>query len=45
MGVIVREFMNSDIKDAIIIWNYTVESGNIFPQIEKLNERVGIDFF
>lgn len=45
MGVIVREFMNSDIKDAIIIWNYTVESGNIFPQIEKLNERVEMDFF
>lgn len=45
MKVTVRKFVNDDIIEAISIWNEVVESGIAFPQIEKLDEKTGLDFF
>lgn len=45
MNIIIREFKEEDIKEAIRIWNQVVEEGNAFPQIESLTEDTGMAFF
>lgn len=45
MNIKVREFTKNDIVKANEIWNEVVEEGVAFPQIDKLTEETGIDFF
>ena len=41
----VREFQEGDIIGAIDIWNQVVEDGVAFPQLERLDEKSGMEFF
>lgn len=45
MNIIVRDFEKQDITQAIFIWNEVVEDGIAFPQLEKLDETSGMEFF
>ncbi len=43
--IVVREYQDRDLKDAIHIWNQVVEEGMAFPQEEGLDEVSGDEFF
>ena len=45
MNIVIREYIASDVKDAIVIWNQVVEDGVAFPQEENLTEESGDAFF
>ena len=45
MNVVVRKYLNSDLKDMIRIWNEVVQEGIAFPQEDLLDENTGKDFF
>ncbi len=45
MKLEIREFENSDISQAIAIWNKVVEDGIAFPQTENLDTHTGLEFF
>lgn len=45
MGITVREFTGEDLPDMVTIWNGIVEDGIAFPQLERLDEISGREFF
>lgn len=45
MNIIIREYTQADISDAIQIWNQVVEDGVAFPQLDALTEETGHKFF
>lgn len=45
MNINIREYIQSDISDIILIWNNVVEDGIAFPQLEILTEETGDQFF
>lgn len=45
MNIIIREYTQADISDAIQIWNQVVEDGVAFPQLDTLTEETGHKFF
>lgn len=45
MEIQIKEYSESDVKEAIAIWNEVVEDGIAFPQTEKLTEESGGHFF
>ena len=45
MNIIIREYNQADISDAIQIWNQVVEDGVAFPQLDTLTEETGHKFF
>lgn len=45
MEIKVKKFTDEDTKSAIDIWNYVVEEGVAFPQLDLLTENSGKEFF
>lgn len=45
MAVMIREWKEDDLADAISIWNKVVEDGMAFPQTEPLDMKSGREFF
>lgn len=45
MAVMIREWKEKDLADAISIWNRVVEDGVAFPQTEPLDMENGREFF
>ena len=45
MGVEIKKYMETDVKEAIAIWNDVVRDGVAFPQMEELDEMSGNAFF
>ena len=45
MNYKIKQLKQSDIKQAIEIWNDIVSDGIAFPQTELLNEDTGLEFF
>ncbi|MCK9444837.1 MAG: GNAT family N-acetyltransferase [Tissierellaceae bacterium] len=45
MDIQVKAYENIYIKEVINIWNEIVEDGNAFPQMNKLTESSGDEFF
>lgn len=45
MNIQIREFCQSDLSEAIMIWNQVVTDGNAFPQTDCLDETTGLHFF
>ena len=45
MEYIIKQLEQTDIKQAIDIWNDVVIDGIAFPQTELLNEETGLKFF
>ena len=43
--MIIREYLDSDVKSMADIWNEIVEEGTSFPQEEYLTEETAKDFF
>ena len=43
--ICIREFWESDAKNAAAIWNRVVEDGVAFPQLDKLSEKEAEKFF
>lgn len=43
--IYIREFLESDAKNAADIWNGVVEDGVAFPQLDKLSEKEAEKFF
>lgn len=43
--VTVRRYRDSDIQEMLDLWNVIIDSGNAFPQDEKLNLENGKEFF
>ena len=43
--MVIREYMQQDMKDLIRIWNEVVDEGAAFPQVEYLDMESGTDFF
>lgn len=44
MNIQIREFQKEDTQAANAIWNKVVEDGVAFPQLEKLDEKSGLEF-
>jgi len=45
MNVIIREYKNNDIEEMIKVWNEIIDTGTIFPQIEKMSIKEGEKYF
>lgn len=45
MSIEIKQFTENDIEAANAIWNEVVSDGIAFPQIEELDEKLGIEFF
>lgn len=45
MGLIIRQYRESDLPAMLCIWNEVVEEGNAFPQEERLDFETGKAFF
>lgn len=45
MGIQIRKFQKSDIRDVIAVWNQVVSDGTAFPQVDCLDETEGLAFF
>ena len=45
MAVMIREWKEDDLADAISIWDRVVEDGVAFPQTEPLDKESGREFF
>ncbi len=43
--IYIREFLDSDAKEAAAIWNRVVEDGEAFPQLETLSVKEAETFF
>ena len=41
----IREYEETDIREAMAIWNAVVREGIAFPQVEELTESTAEDFF
>lgn len=45
MSLIIREYNAADVPQMADIWNYVVEEGNAFPQLDKLTAEQAAAFF
>lgn len=45
MNIRIRQYINSDLRAMIDIWNQVVEEGVAFPQLDYLNDTTGQAFF
>ena len=45
MQIEIRQYEQRDAAQTAEIWNEVVEDGKAFPQMEKLDEVTGHDFF
>lgn len=45
MNITIRKFDPADIKGAVSLWNFVVNEGICFPQLEGLDEQTGMEFF
>lgn len=45
MNIIIRNYLDDDLKDMIKIWNEVVEDGVAFPQEQPLSYTEGKEFF
>ena len=45
MDIEIRQYSESDAEEAVRIWNYIVEEGVAFPQIDVLTAETGNQFF
>lgn len=43
--ITIRAYQESDVAEAMGIWNEVVRDGVAFPQVEELTEREADDFF